>query len=112
MMNSLDALIIAFFAMSVISIVGVLFLFLTKSEKVKKGIFYFLALWGLVIAYCNILTIPDLWTGSFLVAGGLGFLAIAAVLLKVCGKKENRFQIAQILVAVSVLGGMLDTFII
>ena len=35
-----------FVAMSVISILGILLLFLLKSEQGKKAVFYFLVFWG------------------------------------------------------------------
>lgn len=112
MLDPLGALVIAYFVMSFISIIGVILLFFLKNEKGKKGIFYFLALWALVIAFCNIQTILSYSTAGILIAGGLGVLAIAGVLINLCGKQENRFKIAQILVAISVVAGMMDTFLI
>lgn len=110
MLNSLDALIVAFLGMSFISVLGIILMFLTKNEKWKKGIFYGLSIWGLVVAYCNLQM--SYLTGSILVAGGLGALAVAALLIQLCSKKENSFKVAQILTAVSVAAGMIDTFII
>lgn len=112
MLDSLGALVITFFAMSFISIIGVILLFFLKNEKVKKGLLYFLGLWGLVIAYCNIQTVVTYSTAGLLIAGGLGVLAIAGVLISLLGKGENRFKIAQILVTISVFAGMIDTFLI
>lgn len=112
MLNSLDALIVAFLGMSVISVLGVVLLFLVKNEKWKKGIFYGLGLWGLVIAYCNLQTTFSYMAGSIFVAGGLGLLAIAGMLIGIFSKKEKSFQLAQVLVAVSVIAGMADTFLI
>lgn len=112
MLDPLGALLITFFVMSFISIVGIIFMFLTKNEKIKKGIFYFLAIWGLVVAYCNIQTIPSYMTGSFVIAGALGALAIAAILINLCVKRENAFKVAQILAVISVTAGMIDTFMI
>ena len=42
MMDPLGALVILFVVMSVVSVIGILLMYLTKEEKVKKGIFYFL----------------------------------------------------------------------
>ena len=40
MMDPLGALVILFVVMSVVSVIGILLMYLTKEEKVKKGIFY------------------------------------------------------------------------
>ena len=47
---ALGMILVLFIAISVVSGLGILFLLLTKNEKVKKGMYYFLAVWGLVIA--------------------------------------------------------------
>ena len=39
-MDPLGALVILFVVMSVVSVIGILLMYLTKEEKVKKGIFY------------------------------------------------------------------------
>ena len=112
MLDPLGALVITFAVMSVISVIGVLMLFLAKNEKVKKGFFYFLAVWGMVVAYCNVLSIPSMWTESILLALGLGALSVVALLVQHCMKNEKRFEYARILVAVSVVAGMIDCFLI
>ena len=110
MLNSLDALVITFFAMSFISILGVILMFLTKKERRKKRIFYGLSIWGLIIAFCNVQTHFSYMVGGITLAIVLGLLAVAAVLIQKFGKSGNRFQVAQILTAISVAAGMADTF--
>ncbi|MBQ9990159.1 MAG: hypothetical protein IJP31_04350 [Lachnospiraceae bacterium] len=112
MMNPLDALVIVFLVMSVISVIGLILLYLAKNEKIKKGIFYFLTIWGMVIAWCNAAGIPDGWFGEIVLAWILGGLSIAALLFQLCTKGEHRFKIARILVTVSVIAGMVDTFML
>lgn len=112
MMNPLDALVITFLVMSVLSVIGVSLLYLAKNEKIKKGIFYFLAIFGMIIAWCNVAGIPDAWFGEIFLAWMLGGLSVVALLLQLCTKWEHRTKIARILVTVSVVVGMLDTFII
>ena len=112
LLDPLGALVITFFALSVISILGIGLLFFTKNEKRKKGIFYGLSIWGLVIAYCNLQMCYSFMTGSIIIAVLLGLLAVAAVLIQRFGKSENRFKAAQMLAAVSVVVGMVDTFMI
>ena len=110
MLNSLDALVITFFAMSFISILGVILMFLTKNEKRKKGIFYGLSIWGMVIAFCNVQTHFSYMVGGITLAIVLGLLAVAAVLIQKFGKSGNHFKAAQILTAISVVAGMADMF--
>ena len=111
MMDPLGALVITFIVMSVISVIGVILLYLARGEKIKKGVFYFLTLWGMIIAWCNVLGIPEDWVGEIILAWILGGLSVIALLIQLCLKKENKFQIARILVTISVVAGMIDCFI-
>ena len=111
MMNSLDLLIIAFCAMTVVSVLAVLFQFLIKDDRKKKAAFYFLVAWSLVITWCNVQTIPNYMTGELIKAFVLGGFGIAALLLQLCRKNNEKFFLAQILAVISVVGGMIDTFV-
>ena len=111
MMNSLDLLLIAFCGMTVVSFLAVIMQFLLKDEKKKKAAFYFLAVWSLVITWCNVQTIPEYMTGSLILAFAIGALGIGALLLQLIRKDNKAFFAAQVLVAVSVVAGMADTFI-
>lgn len=110
MMNSLDLLLITFCVMTVVSVLAVLFQFLLKDDKKKKIAFYFLVAWSLVMTWCNIQSTPNYMTAELMKAFAFGALGIAALLLQLCGKGQKKFLVAQALVAVSVIGGMLDTF--
>lgn len=110
MMNPLDMLVIVFVAMSVISMAGLLIFYLSKSEKVQKGIFYFMAIFGMMIAWLNANMIPPYMTGELILAWGLGALSVIALLVQLCMKSENKFKIAKILVTISVVVGMIDAF--
>ena len=48
---ALGLLLILFMVMSIISVVGLLLLFLLKGEKAQKIVFYFMALLGMFIAW-------------------------------------------------------------
>ena len=111
MLNSLDALVITFFAMSFISILGVILMFFIKNEKWKKRTFYGLSIWGVVIAFCNVQTHFSYMIGGITLATVLGLLAVAAVLIQKFGKRADSFKVAQIFTAVSVVAGMADTFL-
>ena len=112
LMDPLGALVITFFVMSIISIAGVALLYLSKNDKLKRGMFYFLAAWSVVVAYCGVLS-----TGGFAFSDGLfsvvlGVLGVIGLLIQLISKKENKFQIARILVTISVVAGMIDCFFI
>ena len=48
---ALGLLLILFMVMSIISVVGLLLLFLLKGERAQKIVFYFMALLGMFIAW-------------------------------------------------------------
>jgi len=112
MMDSLALLVIVFMVMSLVSVVGIILLYAVKNEKFKKGMFYFLAIWGMVVAYCGVLSTPGYMLGQVMISWILGGLSVVALLIQICMKNEKRFQIARILVTVSVVAGMIDCFMI
>lgn len=112
LMDPLGALVITFFVMSIISIAAVVLLYLSKNEKMKKGLLYFMAAWGVVVAYCGVLS-----TGGFAFSDGFasvlfGLLGIVGLLFQLISKKDNKFQIARVLVTVAVVAGMIKCFLI
>lgn len=112
MMDSLALLVIAFMVMSLVSVVGVILLYAVKNTKVKKGMFYFLAIWGMIIAYCGVLSTPAYMLSEVVISWLLGGLSVVALLIQLCMKNEKRFQIARVLVTISVVAGMIDCFMI
>lgn len=112
MLDPLGALVIAFIVMTVVSVIGVVLLHLSKNEKLQKGFFYFLAIWGMIITYCSVRSTPGYMMGEILVSWAIGALSVVALLIQLCSKKENRFKIAKILVTISVVAGMIDCFLI
>ena len=111
LMDPLGALVITFFAMSIISIAGIVLLYLSKNEKLKKVLLYFLSVWGIVVAYCGILS-SGFFISDALPAIGFGALGLAGLLVQLISKKENKFRIARILVTISVAAGMVNCFFI
>lgn len=111
-MDPLGALVVTFFVMSIISIGSLAALHFLKNEKVKKGLLYFLSVWGIIIAYCGVLATPPYLMGEILITIAIGAMAIAAALFARFSKKENKFQIASVLVTISVVAGMIDCFMI
>lgn len=112
MWDPLGMLVITFVVMSFISIMGVALMYLIKNQKVQKGIFYFLSIWSMIIAYCSVLGTPEYMFGSVVISWLLGALGVTALLLQLCVKKDKAFLIAKIMVTVSVIAGMFDCFMI
>ena len=100
--------------MTVLSIIGVILQFAVKNEKVKKVSFYFAAALGAVLSVFKYLSTPHtgLYTGQIVIGFGLAALAIAAVVLQLVKKDEKSFKLARVLTTVSVIGGMISTFLI
>ena len=112
LMDPLGALVITFFVMSIISVVALVLIHFLKNEKIKKGLLYFLSVWGVIIAYCGVLSTPGYMVGEILVTVAIGAMSVIAFLMQKFSKKENKFQIARILVSISVVAGMIDCFMI
>lgn len=109
--DPLGALIVTFFVFSIISILALVLMYLLKSEKVKKGLFFFAVGWSIIITWCNVLA-SAFWTEAILIALGLGALGIAALFYQIFSKRENKFLMARIMVTISVVVGMIDCFMI
>ena len=78
---ALGLLLILFMVMNIISVVGLLLLFLLKGERAQK------------------------------ISWGFGALAVVAVLVRLCGKSKNAALAAKLLAAASVVLGMVALFI-
>ena len=55
---ALGLLLVLFMVMSIISVMGLVLLFLLKGEKGQKAVFYFMAVWGMVIAWMTANSYP------------------------------------------------------
>ncbi len=111
-MDPLGALVVTFFVMSIISILALVSIYLLKNEQVKKTLLYFLSVWGVIVAYCGVLATPPYMMSEILITVAFGVMAIVALLMYKFSKKENKFQIARVLVSISVVAGMIDCFMI
>lgn len=114
MMDPLGMLVILFAAMSVVSIVALLALVLLKEEKKKKYVVYFLGIWGMVIAGINVNSLPMTvdFMGEIMRALVLGIFGAAALLTQLCIKKPGFTIAARVMAAVSVVGGIVATFLL
>ena len=109
---TLGLLFIAFIVFSVISVLGILLLFLTKDERKKKGIFYFLAVWGMLIAVFSATSQPSNYIVAQLIAWAFGFLSIAGLVVHYKAKVKARCYAAYLLVSASSILGVLHLFVL
>jgi len=110
MLDSMSLLVITFIIMSLISVAGLALMHLSRNKKLQKSWFYFLAVWGIVIAWCNVQMIPGYMFEEIYLAAGLGALSAAALLVPLFWKKKNAFNISKWMVTSSVAVGMVDAF--
>ncbi|MGN0659219.1 MAG: hypothetical protein ACI4LA_06395 [Emergencia sp.] len=111
-MDPLGMLVIMFAGMSLISAAGILLMFLLKDEKKQKGVFYFMAVWSMAIAWLNADSQPENFIGSQAAAWGIGAVGAAALLLQLCSRGKNTFLAARILAALSTACGLVFMFIL
>ena len=107
---ALGLLLILFMVMSIISVVGLLLLFLLKGEKAQKIVFYFMALLGMFIAWMTATSYATNQIKEQMISWGFA-LAVVAVLVRLCGKSKNAALAAKLLAAASVVLGMVALFI-
>ena len=108
---ALGLLLILFMVMSIISVVGLLLLFLLKGERAQKIVFYFMALLGMFIAWMTATGYATNQIKEQMISWGFGALAVVAVLVRLCGKSKNAALAAKLLEAASVVLGMVALFI-
>ena len=108
---ALGLLLILFMVMSIISVVGLLLLFLLKGERAQKIVFYFMALLGMFIAWMTATGYATNQIKEQMISWGFGALAVVAVLVRLCGKSKNAALEAKLLAAASVVLGMVALFI-
>lgn len=109
---ALGIILILFVSMSVISILGIGLLYLLQDEKKKRIVFYTLAVWGMLISVISATGQPTNWIHQQLIAWGFGFLSVIGILVHVKAKNDTSYNIARILVVLSVVLGILKLFVL
>lgn len=106
---ALGLLLILFIFLSAVGGVGIIFLFWVQNPEKKKWILYLLALLGMAIAFLNASSLPSNYVAQQIAAWGIGFLSVASLLMHISGRPGLRLP-SQILVSLSVIGGILYLF--
>lgn len=108
---ALGLLLVLFMVMSIISVIGLVLLFLLKGEKKQKAVFYFMSVWGMIIAWMTVNSYPTNYIKEQLIAWAFGALAVVALLVQICGRSESSFLTAKVLTTASVVLGMVALII-
>ena len=106
---ALGLLLILFIFLSAVGGVGIIFLFWVQNPEKKKWILYLLALLGMAIDFLNASSLPSNYVAQQIAAWGIGFLSVASLLMHISGRPGLRLP-SQILVSLSVIGGILYLF--
>lgn len=109
---ALGLYLILFISMSVISGLGILFLYLTKEEKKKRVIFYLLSVWGMFIAFYSARSLPMNYMWSQLISWGIGLLSVIGIIVYMKAKTNLQKQVAYLLSTVSVVVGVIKLFLV
>ena len=106
-----------FLIMSLISLAGILLLFLWKDGSRREALFYLLAAWGLLISFCSIISLPSNFIASRLVSFAFGLLSAAGIFWHRNLEKKTDPQtkkashtVSFLLVAASILLGILKLY--
>ncbi|MFV0516286.1 MAG: hypothetical protein ACK5MV_02710 [Aminipila sp.] len=104
---ALTVLFILFVIIIIVSVLGSAFLLLVKSPKLKSGLFYFLAIWSMLIAFLSATSLPTNYIFSQIISWAIGFIGIVAIPIKIKCPLPKGQKLANILVIISVILGMI-----
>lgn len=105
---ALGVLDILFVIMVIVSGLGIGFLYYSKEGKARNATFYFLTIWSIVVAYINLTSLPSNYLTERIIACVFGLIALLAIIIKTL--KQNKKNIAYILVSLSTLLSLVDLF--
>ena len=107
---ALGLLMILFVILSVISILGLILLYLVQTPARKKGMFCFLTLWGLLIAALSASSLPSNYLAARLIACTIGLLGIIGLAVYLKSESGKLHFLAHLLITAAVAGGILNMF--
>ncbi|MDD6435463.1 MAG: hypothetical protein PUF77_03615 [Clostridiales bacterium] len=107
---ALGLLLVLFMVMSVISVIGTVLMFLLKENKWQKAVFYFMSVWGMVVAWMAADSYPTNFIRNQLIAWAFGALAVIAIFVQICVGGRKAFLAARFLTVASVFLGMTILF--
>lgn len=108
---ALGVLFILFIVMSVVSILGLLFMFMTKNEQIKKKLFYFMAVWGMLISVVGAVSQPSNFLADRIMFWVFGFISLAGLLVHIKAVSKTQYMVAYVFITVSVICSILKLYI-
>lgn len=102
---ALGILLYVYLGMGLISILGIVSLYLIKNQKAKKTLFYFLVAWALIITFMSSSALPSNYMVERAITWAIGLLSVVAVVIDWKLGKEKQ-GLAYGLVVASVIIGM------
>ena len=108
---ALGLLLIFYVGISVISIGGLLGLYLVKGEKVKKVLFYLMSAWGIALSALQAISLPTTWIAQRVMGLAPGVLCIAALIVHLKAGNGRQKMAAYLLLTVAVAADVLQFII-
>lgn len=92
---------------TVISGLGIIFLFLIKNETAKKIVFYILSIWGIFISLINITSLPNNDIKNKILCLSIASLSLIGIVIHIKAKNKLLYNIAYIFTIGSIGLGIL-----
>lgn len=100
---------ILFIVIGLFSALGITSILLIKNNNLKNNLFYLLVIWSIFVTYINVTALPSNYLTQRVIAFSFGLLAILSAIINY--KNPQKAKIAQILVIISILCGIIQLFI-
>ena len=112
MLNSLDIMMVVFMMVSVASLLSLGLMFLVRSSQIKKMCFYIVAALGIYIGSVGVRIGKFVFPVQSAVGVIVAVVSIAAIVLAVTRKdEEKKFQMAQLMAAGALMAGFINAFL-
>ena len=113
MLNFLDLIVIIFMVLAAASLLALCLMFLVRNPKIKKVCFYIVAALGIYAGSIGIRIGNFLFPGQTAIAVIAATVSIAAIILVVTSKgNEKKFKIAQLMATAGLIVGIASAFFI
>lgn len=111
MYTFLDLLIVVVLALSAVSLIAMVLMFLTKNSKIRRLCLYLVSALGVYTGYVGLQIMSLNSTGRSLLAIAVALVSIGAVVLERLSKgNETRFLRARLLASAALITGILNAF--
>lgn len=104
----MQLLLIFFVTLAAVSGLGITFLYVSKNPKTKNTLFYLLMALSMFITFLNVTSLPSNYVMQKIIALGLGLISLIALIVKL--KASQKTSVSNLLVAASVLSGLIYLF--